>query len=216
MRPGPAALQHSLRVGGLAPVLLACLLCTAGVASLAGRADVSTLLLVRVSLMVMAASVAGTIGDTIAVLSDACPVGRPRQWLLRLMPALAVLALSWGCFVVAVGAAQPAAAGTVPWGGLTVELTAYTAVGLAAAAGRGRNHPDDSLLAGVAAVAALALLSVLPLLPQRWTLISYPGSPDWAAVHWRWAALAAGAGLLAAWCFRDPATPTRLQPAGRR
>lgn len=217
MRPGTAVLRHSLRISGLAPVAVSCLVCTVGVAWLTHSRDGDPpITFIRLCAVVLAASVAGAVGDVVGVLSDACPVGRTRQWALRVVPALALLVTGWGCFAVAVTVAQPAGYDAPPWVGLTVELAAYTAVALAGAAWRARQHPEDGLVAGAAAVAALALLSALPLRPRWWTLGSYPGAPDWAAVHWRWAAVAVVAGLLAAWWFGDPARRPLRRPGSEQ
>jgi hypothetical protein len=211
MRSVSQALWPTLRVSALLPVAATCVLLSVGVTCVAvwRDGDLPLLLLSRVSVLAMACSVAGALDDDAAGLADAFPVARFWQRGLRALPALVLLAAGWGTFVVAVSAALPSGYGALPWGGLTMELASCTAVAVAAAAWQVRRSGTGGAPAGAAALFGLAGMWFVPVLPERWTLLTTPGVPDWAAAHGRWAALAAIAALLAAWWSRDPSSHPR-------
>ena len=160
----------------------------------------SAVLWLRVVAIVLASSACFVLDDDAAELLSPSPASLARRRTLRLGVAVGLVALPWAGSVLAVSM-RPRV--DVPVWGLTLELAALLAVGLAAAAAMDRwtGVPDPGVGASPL-VFALALLAFR--LPARWALYVPPG-PAWDDAHLRWAALLGGASLVLAWSMRDPA-----------
>lgn len=142
---------------------------------------------------VLAAAGAGIVLDDVA---DRTLESAPRYRRLALAGRLAGIVLlastAWLACVVLV----PGPIGDLELGALAVEGAAWLLAALAVARLFGSSAVTGSLL--VAVVIAYRL-------PQRWTLVSAPGAPEWDAARLRWAGIAVAAACLLWWALRDPA-----------
>jgi hypothetical protein len=147
----------------------------------------------------LAAAGAGMVLDDVA---DRTLESAPRYRRLALagrVAGIVVLAsTAWLACVVLV----PGPIGDLAVGALAVEGTAWLLAGLAVARLFGSSAVTASLLVGVVVVYQL---------PQRWTLVSAPGAPEWDGVRLRWAGIAVAAACCLWWALRDPARKGKLQ-----
>jgi hypothetical protein len=96
----------------------------------------------------------------------------------------------------------------LPWSSFCAELTAWSAVAVAAAALVARTRWNDlgGAMSAPVALAFIALLARTPLhlFPTAFTGLTPPEHSAWLQAQWRWWALALMAALMACWASRDP------------
>lgn len=168
----------------------------------------SALLLLRAVGIIAVLGAAFVLDDEAAATLEASPSTLAWRRSLRVVTALALVAVPWAAAwwrVVAHGT-------ELPWVGLTVEVVALLALALASAAGVARWTGSDEPGVATTPVVFVVVLGAFQL-PQRFALYGGPG-PGWDAAHLRWSVLLAATTLLLLWCGRDPAARRLLRRQG--
>ena len=170
------------------------------------RSGTSAAVLRGVALL-LAASVVVALDDAAAEVLAASPTSLARRVLARVGAVLGICALVWTAAV-----AWVAVHGTVAVWGLTLELLATVAVGVAAArvvATRGRPEPAALVVPAL----VLALLGAAQL-PARWAMLVAPGATSaWVDAHLRWTGVLSLALAVVVVSLRDPAQRRRPAPS---
>jgi hypothetical protein len=172
-------------------------------------ADRPAVAVLRGVALVLAAALALAVDEPEAALLDAAPTALRRRLAVRLAVCGAVAAPVWAGALAVVGARGTA----VPVRGLTLELLALVALGLAvpAALRRWWRVAEPALVAGPVLLGTVLAAAQLPRDVRL--LVSTPLDPAWTAAHVRWSVLLlAGLALLAV-AVTDPAGGPRPSAA---
>lgn len=152
--------------------------------------------------VLLAAALALSVDEAGAALLDASPTALRRRLAARLAVCGAVAGPLWAG-ALAVATARGA---VVPVAGLTLELAALAALGLAvpAALRRWWRVAEPALVSGPLLLGTLLAAAQLPR--EVRLLVSTPLDPAWDAAHLRWSLLLTAALALLAVAVADPAT----------
>jgi hypothetical protein len=179
-------------------------------------------LTIRAAFIPVIAAIAFLASDPHQNLTAALPAPAWLTTAMRLVMALPLLGLvAWAQLDLAatefsIGLRdQGLAAPHLPWLSFAAELTAWSAITLAAAALIARTRWNDlgGAIAAPAAIAFIALLAVTPLhlFPATISPLTPKLHSAWQQAEWKWWALALIAALITCWVSRDPWL--RLRPA---
>lgn len=181
------------------------------------------LITVRAGFVPLAAAVAFVATDPYRNLTPALPAPAWLSTAAHVVIALPALALT-ACVQFVLAAAQlkidlrsqGLATEHLPWAALSGELTAWSAITLAAAAVVARTRWND-LGGAIAAPAALAFVAFLAVMPLHLFPASLTGSTSsvraaWLRSGWSWWALGLLATVVTCWASRDPWSRLRSAP----